>query len=536
MRRSAPSNSASVRGSRCRAVFTRFGSGNDPYDPVELGSGILGLFGSNITTVATDSVTLQPGSLTSVSAGGLMIPYGSTVDGTNWAFNNTLLNGPPAASLHGTLKGAARYDDLGGEFALVANQLATALPLNAGFTRSFEVSLGQGDIILGAGQTLKSETVLLVANTGSIYVDGTIDASAASGGSIGLYGAGASTAAAGTAGASGVTIGADARLYARYQAPDVNSPGYANGESTLVQRGGTITLGTTGTPDRDANNVITLNASYGYENVSGSGAITVASGAVFDVSGGAGGANIDNTGGSVVIRAPILTDNSVNVDFRGTVRGVVDSNGNATGRGVVLNAYAVWSTTDSSTGGKHFDGIIDPAGWFDGNGNPLMGTDQNGNAIAAPTADAPLASGQVVTVGTANSDHVGFYQTTLLNFVENFTVTPAAGGASFSSIANFHARPEIDLINPSLSINSGNIIVAQQLESRGGDRRGFGSGQSLLSNARRRARHADLASHQRCADQCQHQRRLLPALPRFAIAGHRASVDDNRNHDRTTNS
>jgi hypothetical protein len=38
---------------------------------------------------AAHNLALQPGSLTSVSAGGLMIPYGSTVDGTNWAFNNT---------------------------------------------------------------------------------------------------------------------------------------------------------------------------------------------------------------------------------------------------------------------------------------------------------------------------------------------------------------------------------------------------------------------------------------------------------------
>ena len=77
-------------------VFTAFGSGSDPYDPLEQGSGILGLFGSKITTVATGSMTLLPGSLTSVSAVGLTIPYGSTTDGTNWAFNNTLLNGPPA--------------------------------------------------------------------------------------------------------------------------------------------------------------------------------------------------------------------------------------------------------------------------------------------------------------------------------------------------------------------------------------------------------------------------------------------------------
>ena len=44
------------------------------------------------------------------------------------------------------------------------------------------MSLGQGDIVLGAGQTLTSEKVLLVTNTGGIFIDGTIDASSASGG------------------------------------------------------------------------------------------------------------------------------------------------------------------------------------------------------------------------------------------------------------------------------------------------------------------------------------------------------------------
>src|SRR5262249_51739317 len=150
---------------------------------------------------------------------------------------------------------------LGGEFALIANQLDGALPLTAGFTRSFAASLGSGDILIAAGETLKSEKVLLVANRGGVTVDGTIDASSASGGPISPYAAGPSTAAAGTIGASGVTIGGAAALYARYQAPDPNSPGYANGASTLVRRGGTITLGTTGKPDG------TLNAAYGYQNV-----------------------------------------------------------------------------------------------------------------------------------------------------------------------------------------------------------------------------------------------------------------------------
>ncbi len=104
-RRSAPSSSASVPDKRCRGLFTVFGSSSDPYDPVEFGQSF-GLFGHNLTTVATDSVTLTAGSLTSVSADGLMIPYGTTTDGINWTFNNTLLNGPPVkAAVAGRCQG-----------------------------------------------------------------------------------------------------------------------------------------------------------------------------------------------------------------------------------------------------------------------------------------------------------------------------------------------------------------------------------------------------------------------------------------------
>ena len=176
--------------------------------------------------------------------------------------------------------------------------------------------------------------------------------------------------------------------------PDVNSPGYAKGESTLVQRGGTITLGTTGKPDPTS-----VNASYGYENVPGSGAITVASGAIFDVSGGPGGANIDSTGGSVVIRAPILTNNSItnnsiNVSFNGTVVTNARANGSASGDPLVANAFAVWSTTDGYTDiNKHFDGIIDPAGFFDATGKQLI-TATNGlyptSTAASPATGAYL--------------------------------------------------------------------------------------------------------------------------------------------------
>ncbi|MBR1201887.1 MULTISPECIES: filamentous haemagglutinin family protein [unclassified Bradyrhizobium] len=427
---------------------------------VVLGSGaLIDASGSRITIL--DVVQDAPGGNVQLASttGNVIVGQGATVSvaGAGRGFAGSLsILAANAASLDGALDGSAAFKDLGGSFTLQAGSLggAAGLPL-AAFSGGFSVRLGTGDIRIEAGQTLNSGKVLLVANNGSVVVNGTIDASGPSGGQISLYGAGVT---AGGVTTGGVSIGGSAVLKASYAAGDPSDPAYA--AASLVQTGGTITLGTTGTPDSNGG----VNATYGYQNISTSGAISVAPGALFDVSGGPGGANINNAGGAVIIRAPILTNNTVNVDFRGTVIGVVDGGGNPIGKGVVLNPYAVWSTTDSSTGAQHFDGIIDPAGWFDAAGNPLPGTDQhgnttdqNGNAIVAPTPQAPLATGTIFIVTAPNADHVGFYQNTLASFVQNLAVTPAGGGASF---ANMHVRPEIDLINPSLDINKGNITVA----------------------------------------------------------------------------
>lgn len=372
----------------------------------------------------TGNVNINPGATVNVAASGNGFAGSLSIAAAN------------KVTLDGTLNGQAAFKDLGGDFSLQAGSLSGALPLTSGFSSSFAVQLGSGDIIIAAGQTLSSGNVLLATNSGSVIVNGTIDASGPSGGQIALYGAGTTTTVTDTANntyanvVGGVAIGSSAQLLARYQADDPSDPAYAQGTSALVQNGGTITLGTSGVGNGAYNNSsLVLNSSYGYQNVLApqtittsngqqtvvaSGSISVAAGAVLDVSGGPGGA-----GGAVTLRAPVLSNNTVNVDFEGTVRGVVDANGNAIGQGVVLSAYAVWSTTDASTGAQHFDGIVDPAGWFDANGNPLAGTDQNGNAILAPTPQSPLQTGQLFTVSSPFANHVGFYQTTLVNFVQN---------------------------------------------------------------------------------------------------------------------
>jgi filamentous hemagglutinin family protein len=394
----------------------------------------------------------QGGKVTlSTPAGNVIINPGAVVDvsgaGVGYAGELTIkANG--TAALNGSLVGGAAYQELGGAFTLSAANYAGNLPLDGSFTRRFAVTLNNGDIVLAQGQTLTAGEVLLEADHGSVIVDGTIDASGPTGGVIALYANGTGSAAAGTAGASGVTIGSTARLLATYRSVDPDNPAYGSGSSALVQNGGTVILGTTGTPDG------TYNATYGYENVAGSGAVTVASGATFDVSGGPGGANISNHGGVVVVRAPLLTTGNVNVSFQGTV--ITSRHGGPSGAGVALNAYAVWSTSDATTGNQHFDGIIDPAGFFDGSGNRIVSA-SNG-LYPGSTYDDPAPG--------AYLPHVGFYQKTLLDFVNapfadaNAVAADFAGASGIAPGALLHLAPEIVLVNPATGTNNGNITVA----------------------------------------------------------------------------
>ena len=230
--------------------------------------------GSRIAVL--DQVEYAPGGAVKLTAvaGNVTIDGGARVDvsaaGIGYA-GSLSIQTPGVATLDGALLGGAAFNDVGGNFSLAAGSLVGALPFSGGFTGSFAATLQHGDITIGAAQTLTSGNVLLVADNGSIYVNGEIDASGPTGGAISLYGKGTTTTAAGP-GATGVIVGSTAKLYARYQAALAGNPGYANGAASMVQTGRTITLGTSGTPDG------TYNSKYGYENVAGSGAIILAGG------------------------------------------------------------------------------------------------------------------------------------------------------------------------------------------------------------------------------------------------------------------
>ncbi|MBT2745383.1 MULTISPECIES: filamentous haemagglutinin family protein [unclassified Lysobacter] len=357
--------------------------------------------------------------------------------------------GEGAIDLAGALRGGSA-NGRGGSIELDSAQALALDPLAqrlaaSGIDQRIAVRTRSGNLSLSAGHSLKAREVSLIADAGAgvrgsdagnghVDIDGDIDASGASGGTIELYGR------------QGVEV--DGRLIAT--------------GSDAKRRGGEIRIGVSGVGDG------TLNSNYGYQNVQreDSGAIRVGAGAVLDVSGGrAGGLS----GGRVDLRAPLLSDGDVRVDIAdpASIRGA---------REVGLEAYAVWSAADAQDPAHpelHFDGIVDPAGWYDAQGTLLPGqwTDAAGNVLAAPQNAQDLAqylSKHYFAPDAANAAHRGFYgyrdgspadaplPGTLMGFVQS---PGFAFEQRFAGVSNFRARPGIELRNPDEGINGGAIRV-----------------------------------------------------------------------------
>lgn len=314
--------------------------------------------------------------------------------------------------LAGTISGGAANGqggsigiDVGGGLGALdalARNLATA-----GVDHAISIHTRTGDLSLAS--SLKGDAVTLTADGGSVRIagSGAIDVSGAAGGSIDLYGR-----------------------------DGVDLQGLLDAHATSSgQRGGSVTIGTIGTASG------AYDAQYGYALVDAaqSGRIAIGAGAIIDVT---GADTMDAlTGGTVHIRAPLLSDGSVNVAIDPAAQGNIKG-----ARDVTFEAYATWSTADATTGAQHFDGIVDPAGLYDADG-------------------VLLASGH-------NAEHSGFYADTLLNFVRN---PQFAFEAAFGGIENFHARPGIDLLNPDSAINGGDIRVVSNWNLGAGKQNADGS-------------------------------------------------------------
>ena len=347
------------------------------------------------------------------------------------------------ATVLGTLAGQAKSGFAGGSFnlstggAVVLDTLATELK-SSGVSNAISIRSGAGNLTLSAGNSFTASQIALSADggagsaadtaNGNVIIDGTLDAGGLFGGIIGLYGKS--------------SVDVEGSLLARGSDPQ--------------QLGGTLILATAGTTDG------TYNPTYGYENVlnAGSGKITIGANAVLDVSGGSAAtlASQGKIGGTILIRAPLLADGGVDVS-------VANSASLRGSRATTLEPYGVWSTWDKSAGAHHFDGIIDPSGWYDSSGNLLSGTfyAPDGSTVALKYKAGSLSAAQLQTYLTddyfvptkAKANHVSFYgykngkpgagPGTLMGFVQNPGITLPAG---IGSIANLQVAPGIELDNP----------------------------------------------------------------------------------------
>jgi filamentous hemagglutinin family protein len=195
--------------------------------------------------------------------------------------------------------------DSGGRLAIDAQSIGTSAlggvpPI---FSNAVAIEIQQGNIDIAAGQNLAAQTVTLTADAGTISVEGTIDASGAGGGSIGLWGG------------QGVTLDGGSLLATA---------------SDATKQGGEVVLGT----------------QIGANNGSGAdGIIDLASGTI-DVANAAAAAN----DGTVRLRAPLTaTGTDVAIDQVGA--NIVGASS------VTVEAFKVFSTTN----GSGFTGTIDPA-------------------------------------------------------------------------------------------------------------------------------------------------------------------------------
>ncbi|MBN3789239.1 filamentous haemagglutinin family protein [Burkholderia sp. Ac-20353] len=456
-----------------------------------------------------DVTKYAPGGAITLTAdkGTVDVQSGSTLDfsganGGGAAGSLTLSAPQQVVNLNGTIKGGAANGYTGGALSLdtggAANldSLATTLA-SSGVNSAITVHTKAGNLTLSPGNTLTAHTVSLIADggtgkqvdttDGNVTILGTINASGVAGGTIRLYGK------------SGVDVEGTLSAIATTDGGKTINP---------WQRGGKVEIGTSAVFDPTIVDPVThesiaINPTYGYENIeqANAGRIMLGSHALIDVSGGTAGGL---SGGTVNFRASLLMDGSVNVTLNSPSEPKYGIKGS---RATTLEAYAVWSTTDASTGAKHFDGIIDPAGWYDGGGHLLAGTftaqstsstpatftftpDGTGggtvkNDVTGATAtvtqaqlrsgDAAIGFGGLQSMffapvsGGANADHQTFYgyqggdatkavPGTLMGFVKH-GLDSMPNPFDGSGIANARVVPGIELDNPGTAINSGNIDV-----------------------------------------------------------------------------
>lgn len=305
-------------------------------------SGVSSAFGSSMAYAPGGSVSIDGGSgnvtlgdnatinvsAVGASAGGLTVKASS---GQMLATGQILASSSPGKDNKSQAQGSFSLDV--GSFPLDTNGTDSFGALNAmldtsGFAESRNFRLRNGSISLGATETITAHEVRIAVDNGDLGIDGTINANGTKGGTIELFAS--QTNATGIKGK--VSIGGNARLSAAATESAVTSAG-STGDGGLIVIGSGVT-GTAAANYADATQPA---------NNNGGSSISLATGAVLDVSGKGAG-----RGGSVRVRAPRTSDNNdVSVStLAATVVGASEA---------VVEGYKVYSSTTSVSIGTAAD-------------------------------------------------------------------------------------------------------------------------------------------------------------------------------------
>ncbi|MET3106019.1 filamentous hemagglutinin [Oxalobacteraceae bacterium GrIS 1.18] len=245
------------------------------------------------------------------------------------AISGSGLNLDSAATLKGgALPGIDKVAQTQGSFALDVGQLASATQLDqlattlklSGFNAAQSYRVRNGDVTLDAN--IKAQQVNISVDNGNLNVAGTIDASGASGGTIGLF---ASQTISGS-GSGQVNLLAGSVLDA-----SANTLATSTTQSTAgsIGTGGTVTIGTA---SADGQTPADLN---------GGSTINFASGSLINVSGKSNETN-GNANGTVTFRAPQISG--------GNDVAITGLNGTVTGSKLnTVEGYKVYVTSNVSS-------------------------------------------------------------------------------------------------------------------------------------------------------------------------------------------
>lgn len=309
------------------------------------------------------------------------------------------INAGPAGS------GASLTLDTGGSFDLTSFATGAGSP----FTGQLSITTGQGNLDLAAGDTLKATDVTLVANAGSVSLEGTINVSGTVGGDVSLYGVN------GVHLASGSLINATANGYGATDSRQASGGNVTIGVSgsgvIAVDSGAVINVGLSSSDSNNVNRLVPIYGSSAYNYVAA------------------------DQGGAVTFRAPVIQQaggDTVNVNYNGAVNGAGS---------IVLEGYQQWNLASVAANSAY-------------TGVQII----NGQAVLDLSA---TGAGQVNFLA-------GNGPGTLVNFIQNFNISSAyAGLHGLASQANFHARPGVELdysgdivLNSNWNLGAGVVDVA----------------------------------------------------------------------------